>query len=728
MRAYLGGARGTALEKTSKTGSPDVRPLCAGEALRRLVGKALLRSELPTLRAHLLPHQLAVGVPAGAEVMPHLHRQWRQHYQSDMDRVCLSYDEGNAHNVVDRHVFLTRMQEVAPGLSRWLEYIYPTNLDTKVFYHNIVIPSAAGGQQGCPLMAACHAVVQRLLLESLGLIDPPPGTAVALPTLQPPVQLDMAPCFADDGLLAGPSAEVLRALQHWSSVLPLLGLRLSQASVAPAAGRAHQVNFQPFLAMGCTLCEDANYEVLKSPVGEVAFCQAYCLERAATQASVLQLVGGLDDPQVAYYLLRWCCTGGRMNYMARTTPLRCCEAALQAYDGALQEAFQASTGLTLEVLSWKQAQLPVGSGGLGLRPAATSADAAFIGSQVMVLERCQALWPGAQWTGGDVASDLGQALARCNGVLQAAGLQPLLGSHPDNHLTQSAIARRLRPAHLKDWRAGAGTDDLCRLHACSAASAETVLNLTPSHILDTNLTKDDFLTMLGGRLGVDVCLGGGACRFCGLAMDAKGRHANSCMAGGDAVAVHNAVRDLVHDYCARAQLRPQAEAPGLLDGRRRPADILLRAATGMLAPLPDGSRPVGPGALALDVAVINSLGPSHWDDTLKGPHDAVTAYASRKRQHLDTASQCLQVGIHYQPMVWDIHGGSTPETRAVMHRLAGLVALVEGDEVRRVYARMADQVATVLARGAGRALRRRRKVGGHSSATSGLVHGLLLDS
>ena len=245
-----------------------MRPLYAGEALRRLVGKVLLRSELPALRTHLLPHQLAVGVSAGTEVMPHLYRQWQHHYRADTDRVCLSYDEGNAHNVVDRHVFLTRMQEVTPGLSRWLEYIYTTDIDTKVFFHHMIIPSVAGGQQGCPLMTACHAVVQRLLLESLGLVDPPAGTAVALPTLQPPAQLDMAPCFADDGLLAGLSAEVLRALQHWSIVMPRLGLKLSIASVAPVAGCQHQVDLRPFAALGCALCEDGNFEVLKSPVGE----------------------------------------------------------------------------------------------------------------------------------------------------------------------------------------------------------------------------------------------------------------------------------------------------------------------------------------------------------------------------------------------------------------------------------------------------------------------------
>ena len=199
------------------------------------------------------------------------------------------------------------------------------------------------------------------------------------------------------------------------------------------------------------------------------------------------------------------------------------------------------------------------------------------------------------------------------------------------------------------------------------------------------------------------------------------------MAGGDAVALHNGLRDLLHDYCARAQLRPQAEAPGLLDGRRRPADIFLRGGVGLLPALPDGSRPVGLGALALDVAIINALGPSHWDATLRGAPDAVTAYAQRKRDHLDTAASCQQVGIHYQPLVWDIYGGCTAATRAFLHRLAGLVATVEGIDLTLVKARLLDQLAVVLARGAGRALRRRRRGAAAPPHASGLVAGLLLE-
>ena len=110
--------------------------------------------------------------------------------------------------------------------------------------------SEAGGQQGCPLIGACHAVTKRLLYEALGLVPPLPGSAIRLPTLEPPAVLDMAPSFADDGLLAGAAAEVHWALAHLKLVMPEVGLRFSTLQFAPAAGPAHLVNTAPFEEIG----------------------------------------------------------------------------------------------------------------------------------------------------------------------------------------------------------------------------------------------------------------------------------------------------------------------------------------------------------------------------------------------------------------------------------------------------------------------------------------------
>ena len=138
------------------------------------------------------------------------------------------------------------MQEVAPGLSRWLEYINkPSNV-----------------------MTACHAVVQRMLLESLGLVAPTAGTALTLPRLEPPAQLDMALCFADDGFLAGASGEVLRALKHLLAVMPQVGLRFSSLQLVAAAGPHHRVNFDPFLALACTVNAMATLRFSSPPLAQ----------------------------------------------------------------------------------------------------------------------------------------------------------------------------------------------------------------------------------------------------------------------------------------------------------------------------------------------------------------------------------------------------------------------------------------------------------------------------
>ena len=130
-------------------------------------------------------------------------------------------------------------------------------------------------------MMACHAVVQRLLLESLGVVLPLEGSGVHMPVLSPLARLGIAPCFADHGLLAGPSAEVLRCLRHWQGILPQLGL-LSGAVIASALPQA-PIDYTGFAAPGCAVH------------GADSFCVAYCAERGAKQADIVRRVGRVGD-------------------------------------------------------------------------------------------------------------------------------------------------------------------------------------------------------------------------------------------------------------------------------------------------------------------------------------------------------------------------------------------------------------------------------------------------
>ena len=122
-----------------------------------------------------------------------------------------------------------------------------------VFYKDHVIDSRSGGQQGCPLMAVCHAMVQRILLEAAGIVPLDSGTQLVTPVMDPPARLDICPMFADDGIIAGESSEVLRTLSHWKQVMPDLGLRFSRAEIVPSAGEHHEIDMRPFMALGCTM-------------------------------------------------------------------------------------------------------------------------------------------------------------------------------------------------------------------------------------------------------------------------------------------------------------------------------------------------------------------------------------------------------------------------------------------------------------------------------------------
>ena len=69
-------ALGLSISSSTRFSQTDIRPTCSGEVWRRMVGKSLLSTEIPTLTEYLCPHQLAVAVKAGSEYMALLGRQW----------------------------------------------------------------------------------------------------------------------------------------------------------------------------------------------------------------------------------------------------------------------------------------------------------------------------------------------------------------------------------------------------------------------------------------------------------------------------------------------------------------------------------------------------------------------------------------------------------------------------------------------------------------------------
>ena len=385
VRPFFGGANGFAFRKEAKTNAAadapaddDARPVCSGEVWRRVVGKALFRSEESTLKEHLRPHQLAVSVRAGSEVMSHLAREWLQQHCNDPSRLMVDSDESNAHNEVDRHTFLLRMREVCPGVSRWLEFIYPTDCPTMVFYKDHVLDSQAGGQQGCPLMSACHSMVQRILLEAAGIVLVDPNTTPVATVMVPPAHLDMIPMFADDSIMAGEASEVLRTLQHWLPLMPRLGLRFSKLDLIPAAGARHTIDMRPFEAMGGTVNTTQTVVVMKSPIGSNVFCEEVVGKRVLESSKALAAIAKLPKQHCALYLLKY--QAGRMGYVQRTTPSHACIRALTAFDDSMLHAFEEIFGRELSAGQAQQILGPMRHAGLGLRSTVDTADEAYFAS------------------------------------------------------------------------------------------------------------------------------------------------------------------------------------------------------------------------------------------------------------------------------------------------------------------------------------------------------------
>ena len=126
-----------------------------------------------------------------------------------------------------------------------------------------------------------------------------------------------------------------------------------------------------------------NLEIIGIPIGDADFCSAV-LDRKRSEASFLlkrlEDVGQVD-PQVALVLLRLCGGGYcKLVHLACAVPPSFSQSVLQIFDQDVQKCFTSCTGVHSSNVAWKQAQLSLSGGGLGLRSLSHPAPVAFIAS------------------------------------------------------------------------------------------------------------------------------------------------------------------------------------------------------------------------------------------------------------------------------------------------------------------------------------------------------------
>jgi Reverse transcriptase (RNA-dependent DNA polymerase) len=171
-----------------------VRPLAIGMTLRRLISSVVLQRVTSTAREYLAPHQVAVGVKSGCDLVVHEVRSAIDEHGADDAYVLVRVDARNAFNTAKRANMLTAFEQHVPALARLAYAIYGQLPLLRA--GDCVFESLEGTQQGSVLaMLLFSLVIHTMVMEIIAAC-----------------QLRENLREADDGTLFGCISEVAKAM------------------------------------------------------------------------------------------------------------------------------------------------------------------------------------------------------------------------------------------------------------------------------------------------------------------------------------------------------------------------------------------------------------------------------------------------------------------------------------------------------------------------------------
>jgi hypothetical protein len=404
-----------ALHKDYNSNPQKLRPIAFGDSKRRLLCRHIARTNAPRFATHFLPHQFAIGISGGAEIIIHsLMREVKSRLGAaapapHLAVAILKLDFMNMFNSTSREKIRDELTAHFPDLLYIFDLLYPLGGNCVRFHR----PDGSwdefrqeeGESQGCPLSSFFSCLLLHRLLASL-------YTALAHRAHQrnTPDQPSYTMAFVDDthGVSALPDVAFIFKFLDFHG--PLLGLQLNcdkcsilLSTTGPAFFNTLTPPIQEELKWaatkfcGGTLLHDG-LVILGTPIGTpnyisnrlndftLAFTRTtHQLQLVQSPASRLRLFLTCIQHQVPSRLFADSClpastlsltTGAQSPFITeieRTTRQFLCDL---------------TTTPVLPNHSWLLATLPVRSGGLGLLAPSSLALLSFIRPLVRTIRYC----------------------------------------------------------------------------------------------------------------------------------------------------------------------------------------------------------------------------------------------------------------------------------------------------------------------------------------------------
>lgn len=610
----------------------DVRPIAVGIVWRRLAGKIACFHIKNDLSEILCPIQLGFGVRGGAEALIHAVRCFAKADHAK-PMAIIKFDFKNAFNMMFRKYLLTEVKEISPEIFPMIQQAYSSF--SNLFYDEDIILSKRGVQQGDPLG--------------------PPGFCIGIMKMTHSLFSRLNGWYLDDGTIGDELSVLLTDIKKVLQFCEVSGMSLNPDKCevffvnASAEEETEMYSEISNLLPGIRIVDESSFELLGAPIFDLGLHRMLSakIENVDLLASRLNLL----DVHSALCIFKSSLSTPRFNYLLRTCKSFMVPNLLDNVDEMFRSTLEIITNTKLNVISWRQASLPLSFGGLGIRRATDLAYPAYL-------------------------SSIHKSADLSNRILEKFGLSILddeismiMQGLPPDLVPLDVESRKIQKKWdllgveiiFNDLLSSSEPVDRARLLASSTKESSKWLQVVPSSQLGLLLDNNTARIAVALRLGSQICEEH-IC-VCGKLVEKNGRHGLSCNMSKGWTPRHNDFNNVCSSSITSAGIPNILQPKGIsrTDGKRPDGMTLIPWSRGK--------------SLLWDVTVRDTLAPSyiHLSSVNAG---AVADLAERKKHNHYIK---LKENHLFTPIAFESLGCCGPETKEFLSDLGKRLRTATGE-------------------------------------------------